>query len=84
MGGPLEFFPTHVCDSTHPLAYITGLKIMKIEAILVFHEDVLIADLQCAMTRPGMLQYTINASIHVYVHEDLHEIYLYNVKLRFQ
>jgi hypothetical protein len=24
--------------------------------------------------------YSLNASIHVYAHEDLHEIYLYNVK----
>jgi hypothetical protein len=55
MGGPLEFFPTHVCDSTHPLAYIIGLIIMKIEVILVLHEDVFTADLQCAMMRPEML-----------------------------
>ncbi len=45
MGAPLEFFPTHVCDSTHPLDYIIGLIIMKIEAILVFYEDVFTADL---------------------------------------
>jgi hypothetical protein len=24
--------------------------------------------------------YSLNTSIHVYVHEDLHEMYLYNVK----
>ncbi len=27
-----------------------------------------------------VVKYSLNASIHVYVHENLHEIYLYNVK----
>ncbi len=29
--GPSEFFPTHVCASTHSLAYIIGLIILKLE-----------------------------------------------------
>ncbi len=47
--------PTHVCDSTHSLVYIIWLNNNETGVILVFHEDVCIADLQCAMTRPEML-----------------------------
>ncbi len=31
MGGPLEFFLTHVCDSTHFLVCIIGLKTKKLD-----------------------------------------------------
>jgi hypothetical protein len=48
--------PSHNCTTvTLSTEYIIGLIIMKIEAIMVFHEDVFTADLQCAMTRPEML-----------------------------
>ncbi len=56
-GGPLVF-PTHVWDSAHPLVYMTGLLTKNWNNIgfgFFFHEDICIADLLCAMTRPEML-----------------------------
>jgi hypothetical protein len=64
MGRPLEFF-LHMWATvlTHCFNLINNYEI---GVILVFHEDVFIVDLKCAMTRPEMLKYI------VYVHEDLH------------
>jgi hypothetical protein len=55
---------------------------MKIDTILIFHEDVYIycGSTMCSDEAGNVVIYSLNTSIHVYVHEDLHEIYLYNVK----
>ncbi len=51
MGRPLEFF-LHTCATvlTHCFNLINNYEI---GVILVFHEDVFIVDLKCAMTRAG-------------------------------
>jgi hypothetical protein len=35
----------------------------------------------CKDEARNVVIYSLNANIHVYVHEDLNEIYLYNVKI---
>ncbi len=77
-GGPLDFFSYTRMRQYSPIGLYNRLNNHEIEVILVFHEDVFIADLQCAMTRPEMLYviYSLNANIDVYVHEDLHDVYL--------
>jgi hypothetical protein len=66
MGGPLEYFLTHTCNSTHPLVH---------GDICMYCRSVMCNDEAC-----NVVKCSLNANIHVYVHGDLHEICLLNVK----
>jgi hypothetical protein len=54
MGRPSEFFFLHTCVTVLTYWY-NWLNNYEIGVILVVYEDVFIADLQCAVTRPEML-----------------------------
>jgi hypothetical protein len=82
IGEPQGFFYTRVRGL---LTYwLDWLNTYETGVILVVYEYVFIADLQCAFNDESInvVIYSLNANIHVYVHEDLNEIYLYNVEFQ--
>jgi hypothetical protein len=77
LGGPVEFFLTHVCESTHSLVYIIGL-IIKNGVIFFFFfslTNIYCGYVMCNDEASNVVICSLNVNIHVYVHEDLHEIY---------
>jgi hypothetical protein len=68
--GLQNFFPTHMCNSTHLLVLI-GLFNHEIGVILVGCEDVFYCgSTMCNDKARNLVIYSSNANIHVFVHED--------------